>query len=357
MDNKILNGHGQDCSTHRNENCLKCCRLFKTILGTFNSSIDTQTLLKIICRELVDQYSIRANQILIFNSELSCLEHMASSGLSADYLRDSDYNLNDDFIKKFKSIELDTDSLIRDLSQKNREVYEKENIELIATSPLTRGIQVVGMMHLFGKESSSLNDCEIQLFESISGFVTGLIVNSVFNTTLKKVTETVHSSLDIEEVLKAIVVVVTKSLRVKGCSIRLLDKNQNKFHLKASSGLSEAYLNKGPVLAKRSISQVLDGKCVAIYDAAGDDRLQYPEEAVKEGIGSILSVPLMIYKNIIGDLRVYTHKPYEFSNNEINLMTAVGDQCALAIRDAQMFTHVKEKYENLISDFHQWYDK
>jgi GAF domain-containing protein len=38
----------------------------------------------------------------------------------------------------------------------------------------------------------------------------------------------------------------------------------------------------------------------AVYDVSDDPRIQYPEAARKEGIASILSVPITVGDNIIG---------------------------------------------------------
>ena len=49
-------------------------------------------------------------------------------------------------------------------------------------------------------------------------------------------------------------------------------------------GLSEEYMNKGPLSAMRSIANSLKDGPVAIDDVTDDPRIQYPEEAKKEGI-------------------------------------------------------------------------
>ena len=357
MDKIILRCTDPNAAENSNTECQGCLQFFKKILFTFNSPIDTQQLLQTVCEAVIDHFSIRACQFLIFNRQKMNFENIVSMGLSSEYLENSLYQVDDAFLKNLKTSEIKAEEIFDNVSIGDKTAYDKEGLQFLVTVPLKRGIQMVGIVHLLGAEYRALNYCEIKILEIISEFATGVLINSVFTTTLKKVTDAVHTSLDTEDVLNSIVNVVTDKLRVKGCVIRLFDKNTNKLNLKAASGLSDSYLNKGPVFADKSISQVLKGECVAIYDAVNDERLQYPEEAGKEGIGSILCIPLLIYKKIIGDLRVYTHKPYEFSDNEINLMMAVGEQCALAIRDAQMYTGIKEKYEDLISDFHQWFDK
>ncbi len=58
--------------------------------------------------------------------------------------------------------------------------------------------------------------------------------------------------------------------------------------------------------ADKSIAETLDGQTVLILDTSNDSRVQYPEEAKKEGIASVLSVPITVKGQIIGVLRIYT---------------------------------------------------
>ena len=64
----------------------------------------------------------------------------------------------------------------------------------------------------------------------------------------------------------------------------------------------------------------------------------------------------MVRDQAIGVLCVATHHPYRFSDDEIYLMTAIGEQCALAIHTAKMYGSMKSRYESVVEDFHQWFE-
>ncbi len=350
------NNPGDNHSDDINKDNNSCLLLIEKIMAAFNSPMEIQIFLKTVTDKICTDLSVKASQFMIFNSPVVQFENIVASGLSDHFLATFQPVADDRFLNSINSTEIKIDQIIQKGVLGGKEEYDSEGINSVATLALRRNKQLVGLLNLYDDKKLIITPNEMAVLRIIAQFSTNVILTWVFNTTLKEVTRNVHSSLDVEEVLDSIVKVVVEKLRVKGSTIRLLDQNQDTFHLKAAYGLSGDYLNKGPVLAQRSISQVLEGKCVAIFDATNDDRLQYPEAAVTEGIGSILSIPLIIYKNIIGDLRVYTHKPYTFSEDEMNLMMAVGEQCALAIRDAKMYTGIKKKYDDLLSDFHQWFD-
>ena len=128
---------------------------------------------------------------------------------------------------------------------------------------------------------------------------------------------------------------ITSALDIKGCTLFLLNKRTDELNVAASYGLSDEYLQKGPLSSLQSIAQSLTDGPVAIADAANDFRLQYPEAAKKEGIVSILSVPIQVNQSIMGVLRVYTAEPWEFTIHDVNFVYALAQIAGMAIRLAR----------------------
>jgi signal transduction histidine kinase len=166
--------------------------------------------------------------------------------------------------------------------------------------------------------------------------------------TLYETSRAVSSTLNLQQVLSTIVRQATEVMGVKGSSIRLLDEDRRFLELSAAYGLSDAYLAKGKVDAQRGETLdrlTLEGKPVALLDAANDRRFQYPEEARKEGIQSMLSVPMMLQEQVIGVLRVYTAEVREFSEQEIEFLKALASQGAAAIQNARAYRQLQELEE------------
>jgi len=172
----------------------------------------------------------------------------------------------------------------------------------------------------------------------------------------RDVCKVINSSLDLKEVLILITENIVKLINVKACTIFLLDKSRNKLDVSASYGLSEAYLRKGPLDADKSIAETLDGKIVLILDTSNDSRVQYPEEAKREGIVSVLSVPMTVKGQILGVLRIYTSEQRDFSDDEYKLISGLADIGGIAIDNARMYHHLKADHESLIADTHRWFE-
>ncbi len=155
---------------------------------------------------------------------------------------------------------------------------------------------------------------------------------------LYDVARVVNASLDPARVLEEIVRCVAKAMRVKACSLRLLDSREKKLVMGAACGLSEAYLHKGPILVKESglDRRALKGKTVYLRDAGVDRGFQYGAKAAAEGIKSVLVVPLMREEKAIGVLRVYAGSVREFSAPEIRFLEAAANLSAIALDNARL---------------------
>ncbi len=165
--------------------------------------------------------------------------------------------------------------------------------------------------------------------------------------TLLKVTRAISSAKDPEDVVMVAVESVKTALGVKGCAIFLINRKSNELELTAAHGLSDEYLDKGPVSAMRSIAQSLEEGPVGIYDVSDDPRIQYPEEAKKEGIASILSVPMTSGDNVLGALRVYTAEQWEFTLEDVNFVQAVAQIVGMAINMCRLTKGLKDSIEIL----------
>ncbi len=165
--------------------------------------------------------------------------------------------------------------------------------------------------------------------------------------TLLKVTHGVVMSRDPEEVCLLIVDSVKSALEAKGCALLLFNRKSNELEVAASMGLSQEYLNKGPLSALRSIAHSLKDGPVAIDDVTDDPRIQYPEEAKKEGISSILSVPIVLRENPMGVLRVYSAQPWEATLEDVNFVQAIAQIAGMALEMSRLYKGLKDSIEIL----------
>jgi len=163
----------------------------------------------------------------------------------------------------------------------------------------------------------------------------------------KEISKTITTTLSMEQRLKIMAEGMVNSLGVKGCTVRLLDEARKTLELATSYGLSDEYFNKGAVQTDRSVSDAMLGRTVLIKDARIDPRIQYPEAVRKEGIVSILSMPIKVREKVIGVLKLHTAEEREFTPEEMEFAISLAEQGGLSIENARLFEQTLHEVEYL----------
>ena len=161
----------------------------------------------------------------------------------------------------------------------------------------------------------------------------------------------INSSLEFKHVLGTVAKQATEAMEVKGCFIRLLDREGKVLKPGASFGLSDRYKHKGPVEVEKSgvDREVISGKTTYIADVTRDERFQYQDEAKAEGLVSMLVLPLEARGDFIGVLRLYAAEEREFDAEEREFARSVAALSAVALENARMHQTLKRDYDHMTS--------
>ncbi len=149
--------------------------------------------------------------------------------------------------------------------------------------------------------------------------------------TFKAVTKAIARSRNLDVMTNHLTQLLVAALDIKGCAIYFLNPETRELEMLASFGLSANYLTKGPILVDKSIGSDLVGEPVIIPDINKDTRLQYPEEAKKEGIAAILTVPIVFLNDVIGVLRLYHHEVWYLSEQDLDSLYLLAENVGLAM--------------------------
>ena len=335
--------------------CISCVRIFERVGDAFNSSVGAEEKLEQVARATVEQLDLRACHFLVLSRDQRKLEHFASYGLSEKFLAKGPVDAEKSVSEALQGVAVMVEDCRNDPRIQYPEHHAEEGIVSMLTVPLqTRG-QVIGVMRLSTKERRVFTEQDLTMIGTLASFSSSAIAHSMFLDILGAVNTAVRSSIDLSQVLESIVRVVCESLRAKGCTIRLLDP-KGALEKRAAFGLSRHYLETASADPGEGVADALRGRCVEVFDARNDSRIRHREEVAREEISSALFVPLMSREKTIGVLSLYTHNPYRFSEDEIRLMMTIGEHCALAIQNAQMYHALKRKYEHVVDEFHQWFE-
>jgi len=158
------------------------------------------------------------------------------------------------------------------------------------------------------------------------------------------------SARNLQETLDSLVQSTVAAMEIKAGGLRLIDDESNNLKQVASFGLSQAYLDKGALNADQSIPEVLEGIVVYVKDACSDPRIQYPDAMRAEGIAAVLSVPVIAGEKVIGVLRLYSAEPHDYSDEDIEFVSALAEMGGLAIANAQLYQSEGDKLASLFEE-------
>ena len=236
----------------------------------------------------------------------------------------------------------------------NREKKKKEGIGSILSVPVMDKNRLLGILSVYTKDIRSFTKDEIDFLSILaeqggSAIEIARLIRKMrdHSRIFLKLSSNISASLDVKAILQAMTQDMVESLELKAAAVRLLDEGKRTLKSVASFGLSEKYFKKGPILADKNIAEALKGKTIAIEDVFKDTGIQYKKEKKAEGIASMLYVPIKSKEDVIGVLIVYSGYKRKFTEDEIQLVTALAFQGGLAINNACTYMVMQDDIKDL----------
>jgi GAF domain-containing protein len=163
---------------------------------------------------------------------------------------------------------------------------------------------------------------------------------------LSKLSREFGTTKEQDKLLNLIVSSAVKTMEGKAASIFLMDgeaPTSARNAAVAQIGLSANYTHAGPGHAVNISPQLLQDGYIYFQDATTDKRLINHEAKKAEGIGSILTVPVMVKGKMLGILSLYTKEIRKFTKDEIDFLSILAEQGGIAIENAQL---IKKMHDN-----------
>jgi PAS domain S-box-containing protein len=334
-------------------------RVFEDIIKAVSSSLNLEEVLNMIVQKIPQVMGLKGSTLRLLNKDNKQLELVAYYGLSEKYANKGpvSYDASIDDALAGKPVSEYDITKHKDSKYYNEAV--EEGIRSILSIPMRYQAEIMGILRLYTTKPVVYKDEDLKFIAAIAEQTATAIVNAKhfemeiykekkYLRVFREVTKAVSSTLRAGEVMNMIVRKIPEVMGLKAATIRLLDHTGRKLILAAAHGLSEKYLNRGPVDTEENVKEALNERPVAIYDVTTDDKIKYQKEAAEEGIRSMLTLPVIARGKVLGILRLLTGEPRKFSQQEIDFAASLAEQCGIAIANATMYEKTKKEYDDIM---------
>ena len=331
-------------------------QLLYQVSNVIHSTLEPQEALQLIVSEAVRLMHASSGSVVLINPTSGFLEIHASQNLPAAATR-----------LKLRVGEGITGWVARtgkparvgDVTQDPRYVMARRGVRSELAVPLEVNGETRGVLNMDSDRADAFTTEDQELLQELAVQAAKVIQNTWLYEQLRlkvhlfeslaSVSRTINSTLNLDEALQAITREASVLMRARMCSLMMLDESREWLHLRASYGAGEAYINKPRLPVDDSLLGVVvrRKKPMQVANVQESSRYQHVEVARCEGLVSLLSVPLIFAGQAIGTLSVYMSRPYNFSNEEISILSALAGLSAIAIEKARLYERVVDVEEQL----------
>jgi signal transduction histidine kinase len=248
---------------------------------------------------------------------------------------------------------------VGDVSQDPRYVAARRGVKSELAVPLEVNGETRGVLNMDSDRADAFSADDQELLQALAVQAAKVIQNTWLYEQLRlkvhlfeslaSVSRTINSTLNLDEALRAITREACELMRARMCSLMMLDESREWLDLRASHGAGPAYINKPRLSIEESLLGVVvrRKKPLQVANVQASTHYQNVEVARREGLVSLLSVPLLFAGQAIGALNVYTGRLYNFSNEEIRILSALAELSAIAIEKARLYERIVDVEEQM----------
>ncbi len=235
----------------------------------------------------------------------------------------------------------------------------EDRYQAFLSVPIVSKSELVGVINVQHKAPHKHTSNEVALLSVIAQQVGNGIENArLYEETrrrlreiesLVEVSRTIVSGRYLEEILQLISVTVMELMDSRMCSIMMLDEGEKTLVTKAIQGLSLDHLKSPNMNVEGSISgrAVKEGKPVFVSDVREEKDYAYPELARREGLCSMLSVPMTVRGRVLGVINIYSSERRYFAEGELRILQGVANQAAVAMENTKLIEETAAMRETL----------
>jgi two-component sensor histidine kinase len=226
----------------------------------------------------------------------------------------------------------------------------EESLRSLLAVPLTVQGRVIGALNVQTAEPHDFTNEEIELLALIANLAAGALEKAALYdqmqqqihelSTLAEVSRMVTSPLYLDEMLGVVAEMAARVMGAKATTLHLLDDATQRLALRATHNTSMERQVAAIPMGDGIVGKVAaGGQPVHVANVQTDERFLNRALAEREGLVSLLSVPLIVRGQSVGVFSCFTSAPHDFTLKEVELFQTLANQTALAIENARLVIH------------------
>ncbi|OGQ82021.1 MAG: hypothetical protein A3F90_20395 [Deltaproteobacteria bacterium RIFCSPLOWO2_12_FULL_60_19] len=278
--------------------------------------------------------------------------------------------------RRFLSGELDRAVNVFECERLQKAKGDTQGLRCHASVPLWSDGRKLGVLNLAGSDEGMLSEEELNILHGVGNQVAVALERALLYESLENKVEERTAALRAEiaereraqdetrwnleriRALHEIDLAITSTLDLRtrlnvllekielfvpiaaATTVRLLNRETGAMESLACRGISEEEWRSRarPTLSGRAQRAVETKAPVVVHNIQTDARTY--NSAVFHGLVSYLGVPLIAHDEALGVLSLYTRQEHEFSKEEIEFLTTLAGQAAIAIHNAQLYEEI-----------------
>ena len=170
-------------------------------------------------------------------------------------------------------------------------------------------------------------------------------------TFLRQIISTVGSSLELDEVLRSVVRLLSEGSAVHACFVYLVEDGGERLVLRAAGGPYEHLIGHIALERPRGLAWWAAERNEPAFipeNLLDDPRVEYVPELEEEHFQSLLSVPIAARDGtVIGVISAHTEAPHAFSSSEVEFVVTSASLVAGAIENARLYDETRARVREL----------
>jgi len=238
--------------------------------------------------------------------------------------------------------------------------FKREGVQSALVIPVMTEKEVLGVLQLGSRTSRKFHPNEIRLAQTIGNQI-GIAVQKArfYEETqhnleriraLHEIGKAISSTLDLSTILKDLLEKIDLFFPLAAAStLRLLNKETGELEPVACRNLNEKEWKAATQRVPGGVARMLpkNNAPVAVLNAQTDPRSLSPELLRKHGLVSYLRIPMIVKDDLLGMLTVFTKEEHEFADEEIEFLTTLAAQAAIAIHNSQLHGQAQRNFERI----------